>query len=189
MDVAGRDRPHAEVGREVPEGRVPACVPACVRALELHEEAVPAEGPRQARGRVRIANGEPAAGAAGEADEALVQPGQQFRVEPRVQPLSCVSLGQEPAEVRVAAGRLDEERDVRPVGERRLGAGDPAHAEVLRRVCELERTVDPVVVGQRDRRVVELGCADGELLRKRRPVEERVGAVAVELDVAHGLAP
>ena len=67
--------------------------------------------------------------------------------------------------------------------ERHLRAGDRPHAEVLRRVRELERAVDAVVVGERERRVAELGRAGGELLRLRCPVEERVRRVRVELDV------
>ena len=56
-------------------------------------------------------------------------------------------------------------------------------AEVLRGVRELERAVDAVVVGERERVVAELGRAGGELLRQRRAVEERVGRVRVQLDV------
>ena len=48
---------------------VSARVPALVWALELDEEAVAAEGPRQARCRVRVAHREAVARAAGEADE------------------------------------------------------------------------------------------------------------------------
>ena len=75
---------------------------------------------------------------------------------------------------------------MRAVGERHLGAGDRPHAEILRGVRELERAVHPVVVGERERLVAELGGPGGELLRQRGPVEERVRGVAVQLDVAHG---
>ncbi len=88
------------------------------------------------------------------------------------------------AEVRVAAPRLDEQRDVRAAVERDLGAGDRPHAERLRRVRELERAVDAVVVGERERLVAELRRARRELLGLRRAVEERVRRVRVELDVA-----
>ena len=70
-------------------------------------------------------------------------------------------------------------------GERHLGAGDRPHAELLRGVGELERAVDAVVVGERERRVAELGGTGGELFRQRGAVEERVRRVAVELDVRH----
>jgi len=48
---------------------------------------------------------------------------------------------------------------VRAAGERHLGAGDRADAERLRRVRELERAVETVVVGERERAVAELGGA------------------------------
>ena len=91
--------------------------------------------------------------------------------------------GEQAAEVRVPAPRLDEQRHVRAAVERHLRAGDRPHAERLRRVRELEGAVDAVVVGERERLVPELGRAGGELLGLRRPVEERVGRVAVQLDV------
>ena len=50
---------------------------------------------------------------------------------------------------------------------------------------ELERAVDAVVVGERERRVAELGRPRGELLRLRRPVEKRVRRVAVQLHIGH----
>jgi hypothetical protein len=83
--------------------------------------------------------------------------------------------GEEAAEARVALRRLDEQRHVRAADQCHLGAGDRTDAEVLRRVCELERAVDAVVVGERDRLVAELGGAEGELLRVRGAVEERIG--------------
>ena len=92
-------------------------------------------------------------------------------------------LGENAAEVRVAARRLDEEGDVRAAGDGDLGAGDRAHAAVAGDAGELQRAVDPVVVGERERRVPELGGSDRELLRKRGAVEKRVRRVAVELDV------
>jgi hypothetical protein len=42
-------------------------------------------------------------------------------------------------------------------------------------VRELQRAVDAVVVGQRERLVAELGGARGELLGQRGAVEERIG--------------
>ncbi len=70
-------------------------------------------------------------------------------------------------------------------GERYLRAGDRADAEVLRRVRELERAVEAVVVGERERRIAELRRACGKLLRLRGAVEERIGAVGVELYIRH----
>src|SRR5262245_774832 len=48
---------------------------------------------------------------------------------------------------------------------------------------ELERAVDAVVVGERERVVAELGRPRGELFGERRAVEERVRGVRVQLDV------
>ena len=91
--------------------------------------------------------------------------------------------GEQAAEVRVSPPRLDEQRDVGAAVERHLGTRDRPHAEELRRVRELERAVDAVVVGERERLVSELGRTRRELLRLRRAVEERVRGVAVQLDV------
>jgi hypothetical protein len=82
--------------------------------------------------------------------------------------------GQQPAEVRVAGRRLDQERHVRAVVERHLRARDRPHAERLGRVRELQRAVDAVVVGERERLVAQLRRAGRELLRQRRAVEERI---------------
>ena len=160
--------------------------------MELDEEVVASEGMRKPLRCVRIADGKPVACAAGEADEPVVQLLEQALVEARRQRLASflrprvrVRRRQEPAEVRVALRRLDEQRHMRSPVERHLGSRDRADAEVLGRVRELERAVDPVVVGQRERRVAELGPPGRQLLGLGRPVEERVGAVGVELDVGH----
>src|SRR5262249_14628313 len=118
--------------------------------------------------------------------------GQEVALLPR-QTRAGVRVGENAAEVRVAVLRLAEERDVRSaLGrlrrayadlQRHLRAGDRAHAEVLRRVRELERAVDAIVVGECERVVAELGRAGGELLGQRRAVEERVRGVRMQLDV------
>jgi hypothetical protein len=63
---------------------------------------------------------------------------------------------------------------VRAAFEIELRAGDRAQAECLRRVGELERAVDAVVVGERQRLVAELGSARGQFLGLRGAVEERI---------------
>ena len=117
----------------------------------------------------------------------------------------CVRGGEQAAEVRVATPRLHEQRDMgatvvshsgagkagtsalgrlrRAYGECYLRTGDRPHAERLRRVCELERAVDAVVVGERERLVPELRRAGRELLRLRRAVEKAVRGMRVELHV------
>jgi len=63
---------------------------------------------------------------------------------------------------------------VAAAGDRHLGAGDRPDAEELGRVRELERAVETVVVGERERLVAELGGARGQLLGLRGAVEERI---------------
>ena len=72
---------------------------------------------------------------------------------------------------------------MRSVGEGGLGARNGVDADSARRVGELERAVDAVVVGERERGIAELGGADRELLGQRCAVEEAVGGVRVQLDV------
>ena len=174
------------------ERGVPAGVAALVGPLELDVERA-GERARERGCAVRVGDGEPVAGAAGEADEPLGVLGddlgarrgrEQVALAP-FDPRAGVRVGQDPAEVLVAAAGLAEERDVaRSSSERDLGAGDRAQPEVLGGVGELERAVDAVVVGERERVVAELGRAGGELLGLRGAVEERVGRVRVQLDVS-----
>ena len=180
MRVAGGDGPDADRLGEVAQRGEPAGVAPLVRALQLHEEPFAPERPCQRRRTVRASRREPVPGAAGEADEALVQLGHQRGGERRWRGLRRpgagvrVRGGQQPAEIRVAARRLDEQRHVRAVRQRHLGARDRPHAERLRRMRELERAVDAVVVGQRERLVAELGRARRQLLRQRGTVQERI---------------
>ena len=209
VHVAGDDGLHPERLGQVAQRRQPPRVPALVGALQLDEEPLPPERRRQPLRRRRVAQREPVARAAGEADEPLVPFDQRFQVERRRvqlllaagQPRQRVRLRQQAAERRVAALALDEQRDVgggrrrgrlaRPDGrcrrqpQRHLRTGDRPHAERLRRVGELERAVDAVVVGEGERRVAEVGGAGGQLVGLRGAVEERVGGVAVQLDVGH----
>ena len=194
VDVARRDRLDAEVLGQVAERDVPSRVAALVRPLQLDEEPLPPERGGEPGSAVRVSEREPVARAAGEADEPLVQLRdglerdrglEQHPVLLALGPRSRMSGREDPAEVGVAAARLDEERHVRASVERHLRAGDRPHTGVLRGVGELERAVDAVVVGQRERLVAELGGPRDELLRMRRAVEERVRGVAVQLDVAH----
>ena len=103
----------------------------------------------------------------------------------RPAPRVPVRGGDQPAEVGVALARLAQQREMAAVVERELGAGDRPDAERLEGVGHLHRPVQPVVVGQRERFMALLGSRSGQLQRVRGPVEERVGRVAVELDVGH----
>ena len=73
VDVAGRDRLDPEVLGEVAQEAEPARVSALERPLELDEEALAAERPREPGGGVRVEEPEPAPRAAREADEPFVQ--------------------------------------------------------------------------------------------------------------------
>ena len=121
VHVAGHDRLDPERPGQVAERGVPSRVAALVRALQLDVEAVTAERRREPGGTVRVADGEAVTGAAGQADEPLVQLDEELRVERRreelrlLRPCPRVRGGDQPAEVRVAPRRLDEHRDVRAV--------------------------------------------------------------------------
>ena len=197
VHVAGGDRRDTERRRKLAERDVAPRIAALVRPLQLDEEAVAPEDAGEPRRRVRIADGEAVSRAAGQADEPLVLLLEQCRVERRRQRRSCCFSGsllrararmcrrEQPAEVRVPLLRFDQQCDVRPAVQCHLRAGDRADAEVLRRVRELERAVDTVVVGERERLVPELRRPRRQLLRLGGAVEERVGAVGVQLGVAH----
>ena len=183
VHVSGRDRLDSEVLCEIAEGGVPASVPAFVRPLELDEEALPAEGLSEPRCRIRVAGAEPSARAAGEADEALGELRHRFHghrgLEGPGMPRpygelsrSRMRRSEQPAEIPVATAGLDEQGDVGAAVQRHLGARDRPHPERLCRMRELERAVEAVVVGERERLVAELGCPRRELLGLGRPVEE-----------------
>ncbi len=167
VHVAGGDGLHAERLRQVAQRGVATGVAAFVRALELDEEAVAAERGGDPGGGVRIADGQAVAGAAGEADEPVVPLRESGQRQRRFEPVVSVCICEEPAEVRVALRRLHQQRHVRSPLERHLRARDRAHAEGLRRMSELERAVDTVVVGERQRLVAELRGTDDQLLRLR----------------------
>ena len=194
--IAGRNRRDAERLGEIAQRRVASHVAALVWTLQLDEEAVAAESLREPRGGVGIADREPVARAAGEADEPFVQLLEQRLLECRRhglrlapgRPRVLVRGREQTAEVRVAARRLHEQRHVGPPCERHLRAGDRPHAERLRRVRELERAVDAVVVGQRERLVAELRRANGQFLGQRGPVEEGIRRMTMEFGVRHQAA-
>src|SRR5215213_5645914 len=64
-----------------------------------------------------------------------------------------------------------------------LRAVDRLQPEALGRLRELHRAAQPVVVGQREGAVAQLGSRAGQLVRKRGAVEEGEGGVGVELGV------
>ena len=122
VDVSRRDGLDAERLRELAQARVAPRVAALVRPLQLDVEAVAAEGAREPHRGVRVAHREAVARAAGETDEAVVQLLQLSLVKAWRRRLAVrrvarvrVRRGEQPAEVRVPARRLHEQRDVRAV--------------------------------------------------------------------------
>ena len=138
VHVPRGDGLHAERLGELAQCGVAARVAALVRALELDEEAIAPERSGKPGGGVGIADGEAVAGATGQADEAPAAHRELFERQRRLEPVIGMREREEPAEVRVSPGRLDEQRHMRASFERHLGAGDRAHAESLRRMRELE---------------------------------------------------
>src|SRR3954451_20555240 len=92
---------------------------------------------------------------------------------------------EQPAEVGPARRIADEQGDVTTVGQRDLRAVDGAQTRRLRRLRELHRAGDRVVVGQRQGGMAALGGGEHELFGLRRPVQEGEGRVAMELHVGH----
>ena len=147
VDVAGRDGRDAERGRKLGQGAVPAGIAALVWPLELDVERT-GERACERRRAVRVGDGETVAGAAGEADEPLgvlgddlgARPGREQVALPPFGPCAGVRVGQDPAEVLVAAAGLAQERhdDCARPRERDLGARDRAQPEMLGGVGELE---------------------------------------------------
>jgi hypothetical protein len=176
----------------VAEKAEPPRISPLERPLQLDVEALSAERAGETTCRVGVEEPEAAPRAPRQADEPLVRLRNGLERDGRRQRLTILAAGapctrmrsrQQAAEIRVAAARLDEQCDVRAALDRDLGARERPHAERLRGVCELERPVDAVVVGERERLISELGCASGELFRLRRPVQEGVRRMRMEFDV------
>ena len=190
MHVAGRNRRHVERRGELGQPRIAPNVASPVRSLKLDVKR-PRKRARQARGTLRVGDSQAMTCAAREADDPFRVRHDDVERRLRRQQLalapgharSRVDVGEDPAQVGVAALAFAKQRHVCAAGERHLRAGDRAQPELLACVRELERAVDAVVVGERERVVAELGRPRRELLRQRRPVEERVGRVRVQLDI------
>ena len=174
MDVSGHHGFDTQRLCEMAERDVSPRIAPLVRPLELDEEVVAAEDVSEPDGGVRVEHAETVARAARETDEPVLPLLEQRRVERRLEPVGRVRLGQQPAEIRVALRRLDEQRDVRAAVERHLCARDWANAERLRCVRELERPVHTVVVRERERLVSELSRPDYELFRLGSTIEKRI---------------
>src|SRR5438309_1326732 len=95
-------------------------------------------------------------------------------LEPRIASIFTaeMSLGNQPAEVRVPFRRLREQRHVGTVEQGQLRAGDRLETELFRFLRERHRAVQPVVVGERECGVAELRRGERKLLGERGAVEK-----------------
>ena len=204
--VARRHRGHPKPLRQGGEPAVTRAVVAPERPLQLDPEAVGPEGPQQPPGQLGGAGRVPAlpaprhgavAGAAGEADQPLGVALELVDGKRRRERLShrlalsraAVGLGDQPAEARPAPRVLDQQGDVDRARHpprhlhRQLAADDGADPDPRTGVRELHRATDVVVIGQGQGLVTEVRRSGRQLGRIRGPVQEGVGAVAVELYV------
>jgi hypothetical protein len=212
VHVAGGDGGHSQPLREAGEPAVPAAVPPPAGPLQLDPEAIAAEGAEQPPGRLRACRDIaplPGAGdrAGSSASREAEQPGRVLfylpEGDPRLPsaPLRAVArmgmrCGEQTTETAVAGRVFDQQRQVRVPGRRSHGAkprpghlhchlraGDRLDLQGHAGLDELHRSPDPVVVGQRERRVAQARRSAGQLRRRRGPVEEGEGGVSVQLDV------
>ena len=191
--VARRHDAEARVPRQRDQGAGEGQVAPHVVPLQLDVEALRAEhrptplgeGPGRPPPPMPERPRQQAVAAAGEDDEPRVALLEGGEVEPRVAPVGAPEMrrGEQAAEVGVAFGGFGEQRDVRAVGERHLGAGDRLEAEPLRLLRERHRAVQPVVIGERERREAQLGGRERELLGQRGAVQKRERGVTMQLGV------
>ncbi len=129
--------------------------------------------------------------AARQRDHAGRVPLEQFPVDARLVVVALeVAEARELDQVRVARVVCGEQREVRVallldvaiLGDVDLAADDRLHARSLRLLEELDRARHRAVIGQRDRRHLELGGPLDEIRDPAGPVEDRVLGVDVEVD-------
>ncbi len=173
MGVAGRNRPHPQPVGQLGEQPVAAGVAARVRALQLDGEPVAAEHRPQPQGQLlglaQAALGhrpgeDAVAGAARQAVQAVGVPGDLVERRHGSAAVAGVGGGDQPAQVAIAGGVLDQQGEVGAAGQRDLGAGDGPQAGLAGGVGERQRPAQAVVVGQRDRLVAERRRPLGQLL-------------------------
>ncbi len=172
----GQITPHA-IALQLDEESVSSeLFPTAFGAPARRREPFGFEGPRQ----------QSALPATREHDQPILTRGERIEREPRVEAIGAeVSLREQPAEVGVSLRRLGEQREVRSVGERHLGAGDRLETERLRRLRERHRAVQAVAIGEGEGLIAELVGGRDEILGERGTVEKRESGVAVQLGV-HG---
>ena len=199
VDVARRDRRQAALAGERDELGHDPRLHVEVRVLELDVDLVAAEdllepvelglgvGGAALLERLADAAGE----AAGERDQSRAVGLEELPVDARLVVVALeVAERREADEVRVALVRLRQQREMRlallllvpVVGDVDLAADERLHAFVARRLVEVDRAGERAVVGEPDRRHLELGRPLREVRDPARPVEDGVLRVDVEVD-------
>ena len=204
VDVARGDERQAAPLGELHEHGVDPLLHVEMRVLHLDVDAVAAEDRRQpvelalgVGGAALLERAADAAGqAAGERDEPGRVPLEQLPVDARLVVVALeVAERAEVDEVAVALGRLGEQRQVRlpllllvpVVGDVDLAADDGLHALLLGRLEQVDRAGERAVVGERDRRHLQLRRPLRQLGDPAGPVEDRVLRMNVEMDERRGL--
>jgi hypothetical protein len=185
VDVARRHRAQPQPRGERSQPPVARPVVALEGALELDAQALGPEGVAQPLERRRVVD--PVARAAAQAHETGGVLLERLERHHRRRLLRITRVGvrvrDDPAQVAPALLRLDQQREVTAVLQVHLRPVDRLHAGRLRRLGELHRAAQPVVVGQRERAVAVLRRGIDQLLGERRTVEERESGMGVELGV------
>ena len=211
VHVAGAHDADADPLGQRRQATVALCIAVDQMVLQLNEDLVRAEGVQptaqlalrsgQLAGRCEIR--QLAATPANQQDQSGRSGAQVRGVQPGLATALILGFGvveeesaraaEQLAEIAVALAGLGQHGHVRarsflPVADGQLGAGDGADAALFERLGELQRAVQAVVVGQRERRVAQFGGALGQLIDARSAIKEREAAMQVELDVG-GVAP
>ena len=185
VDVARRHRRHAQPLGQLGQPAVARAVVALEGALQLDAQAVAPEGGEQpAQRRLVVHAVARAAAQAHQAGGVLLQ-GLQGDGRRRLSAIARVGMRarEDPAQVAPALLGVDQQGEMAPVVEVQLRPVDGLEPEPAGRLRELHRAREPVVVGQREGAVAELGRGGGQLVRQRGAVEEREGGVGVQLGV------
>ena len=195
VHVAARHARHPEAPGERLERAVARAIVAGVGALQLHAQAMRAEGVQQPpRGGLVV---HAVDGAAGEAHQPLAVLPHRLQAHRRLAPLAApgplarVGVRAVSSRQRLRQPRASRTSSVRwRPSARSISAPWSARIpQVASRLGKLHRARHRVVVGQRQRLVAELPRPLRQLVRQRGSVQEGVGRVAVQLDVCTAPPP
>ena len=187
VDVAGRHRRHAQPLGQPGEPAVARAVVALERPLQLDAQVLAPEGGQQPPQRRLVVHALARAPAQADEPGGVLLERLQRHGRRRLAVIARVGVraGEDATEAAPALLRVDQQREVAAVVEVDLRPVDRLQPEPLGGLCELHRAAQPVVVGQREGAVAQLGRRAGQLLGQRGAVEEGEGGVGVQLGV-HG---